>query len=139
MDRPDPFEPGQRERLALCCCGQLSIRLSGDPVLNGLCHCQDCRRRTGSAFGWSVYFPEESLKGIRGKATRYEPEAGTGTRHFCGACGTTLYWRATGLPELIGIAGGAFVDPPLPEPSASYRDTMKCAWLTLPESWKRKV
>ena len=110
----------------------------GEPVLNGLCHCEDCRRRTGSAFGWSAYFPEDRVRGLHGKAASYDPAAGTGTRHFCGTCGTTLYWRATGLRELVGIAGGAFVDPPLPPPTASYRDTQKCAWLDLPTEMKRK-
>jgi hypothetical protein len=138
MDRPDAFDPSRQERIARCCCGQLSLRVLGEPVLNGLCHCEDCRRRTGSAFGWSVYFPEDSLKGVHGEAEDYHPASGTGTRHFCGGCGTTLYWRATGLKELVGVAGGAFLDPPLPAPTASYRDTRKCGWLDLPEDWERK-
>ena len=138
MDRPDPFEPDARERIARCCCGAISIRVFGEPVLNGLCHCEDCRRRTGSAFGWSAYFPEDRVRGLHGKAASYDPAAGTGTRHFCGTCGPTLYWRATGLRELVGIAGGALVEPPLPAPTASYRDTQKCAWLDLPTEMKRK-
>ena len=138
MDRPDPFEPEERERIARCCCGAIAVRVFGDPVLNGLCHCEDCRRRTGSAFGWSAYFPEDRVRGLHGKAASYDPAAGTGTRHFCGTCGPTLYWRATGLRELVGIAGGAFVEPPLPAPTASYRDTQKCAWLDLPTEMKRK-
>ena len=138
MDRHDPFDPSQYERVARCCCGALSLRVIGDPVLNGLCHCEDCRRRTGSAFGWSAYFPEEKVKGFGGTPDQYDPASGTGTRYFCGTCGTTLYWRASGLKELVGIAGGTFVDPPLPEPTASYRDARKCAWLTLPPGWQRK-
>jgi hypothetical protein len=138
MDRPDPFTPEEQERTARCCCGQLSIRVIGAPVLNGLCHCEDCRRRTGSAFGWSAYFPEDSVRGYYGKVESYTPLSGTGTRHFCGECGTTLYWYATGLKELVGIAGGAFVDPALPPPTASYRDTQRCGWLGLPSDWQRK-
>jgi len=38
-------------RTATCCCGSASITVKDDPILNGICHCNDCKRRTGSAFG----------------------------------------------------------------------------------------
>lgn len=125
------------ERTARCCCGALTVKVSGEPVLNALCHCDDCKRRTGTAFGWSTYFREEDVLGTAGEARTYAPASGTGTRSFCARCGSTLYWRAAFFPEMLGVAGGAFVDSPLPEPSASYRDSNACAWLALPEGWTR--
>jgi len=38
-------------RKALCCCGACSIEVEGDPAINAICHCANCKRRTGSAFG----------------------------------------------------------------------------------------
>jgi len=46
---------------ARCSCGQLSLEVEGEPVLNALCYCTDCRRRTGSAFGWQAYFLEAQV------------------------------------------------------------------------------
>ncbi|MEO8278742.1 MAG: GFA family protein, partial [Ideonella sp.] len=57
-------------------------------------------------------------------------------RHFCSACGTTLYWYLSTAPELVGIAGGCFADNGLPEPTDSYTHSKKEAWLTLPATWK---
>ena len=59
-------------------------------------------------------------------------------RAFCARCGTTLYWKSFGfLPDQTGIAGGCFVDDPLPAPNLSATDTNRCAWLTLPDDWLR--
>jgi hypothetical protein len=139
MEDAAPPDTSPIERIAQCCCGHLSIAVVGDPVRSGVCHCDDCRRRTGSAFGWSAYFPQEAVSRKKGKARTYAPASGTGTRHFCGKCGSTLYWEASGLTELVGIAGGAFVDAPLPRPAASYRDSRRCEWVDLPEDWERKL
>ncbi|WP_449090106.1 MULTISPECIES: GFA family protein [unclassified Rhizobium] len=39
-------------RRARCASGQLSITTEGEPVKISACHCRECQRRTGSAFGW---------------------------------------------------------------------------------------
>jgi hypothetical protein len=59
-------------------------------------------------------------------------------RFFCARCGTTLYWKSFGfLPDQTGVAGGCFVDDPLPAPNLSATDSGRCAWLTLPVDWLR--
>jgi hypothetical protein len=125
-------------RKAACCCGAAVIEVEGDPTLNAICHCDNCKRRTGSAFGWSAYFPDERVVSIEGEFLqhRIRDEA---ARSFCAKCGTTLFWKSL-LPEqtdVTGIAGGAFLDPPLPEPVASATDQKRVPWIELPESWVR--
>ena len=121
-------------RTAECCCKAISITLEGEPQLNGLCHCDNCKRRTGSAFGWSAYFADEQVKGMTGTAASYEVDAEQ-TRYFCKACGTTLYWKTGLFQSLTGVAGGCFTTAPLPAPSASYRHDQRCAWVELPQDW----
>lgn len=122
--------------VARCSCGQLAVELEGDPVLNALCHCSDCCRRTGSAFGWQAYFLEGQVKETRGTAkSRAVPVAEPQTRHFCPDCGTTLWWTSGTAPGMVGIAGGAFDAGVLGEPIASYRDDNRCAWLAVPQGW----
>ena len=44
------------DRLARCCCGALRAEVSGDPTLVAACHCEQCQRRTGAAFGISALY-----------------------------------------------------------------------------------
>ncbi|MBL6853549.1 MAG: GFA family protein [Alphaproteobacteria bacterium] len=125
---------------ARCCCGDASIAVEGDAVLNGICNCSSCKRRTGSAFGWSVYFPDSAVVAKTGAVHIYtgKDPANPYARHFCARCGTTLYWKSQNfMPEFTGIAGGCFVDDPIPDPVFSAQDSTRCAWVTLPESWPR--
>ncbi len=123
-------------RTATCCCESIWITLEGDPQFNGLCHCDDCKRRTGSAFGWSAYFADEQVKETGGQASSYEV-APDQTRYFCKACGSTLYWKTGLFESMTGVAGGCFTATPLPEPNASYRHQQACNWIKLPQHWRR--
>jgi hypothetical protein len=126
-------------RTARCCCGDCSIEVSGEPVLNAICNCTSCRKRTGSAFGWSSYFPDTNVIAKSGTLHVYAKDGAAGyNRFFCARCGTTLFWKSFGfLPDHTGIAGGCFVENPLPAPNLSARDGDRCAWLSLPDDWLR--
>jgi hypothetical protein len=126
-------------RMAVCCCGACSIAVEGAPALNGICHCSSCKRRTGSAFGWSAYFPDDKVVGRNGETRVYAKDGPMGyNRFFCARCGTTLYWKSFGfMPDFTGVAGGCFTDDPLPTPNLSATDKDRCAWLGLPDGWLR--
>lgn len=144
LDRTNSTTTVTVTRTARCCCGSSSIRVAGEPVINGICHCTNCKRRTGSAFGWSTYFPKAAVHERRGPLSSYRVKGQTRqTRFFCSQCGTTLTWTVDTLPDLVGIAGGCFADPPedqppLGEPEATHADGQRCQWLTLPEDWPRR-
>jgi hypothetical protein len=123
-------------RRARCCCGGCSVEVQGDPEVSALCHCDDCKRRTGSAFGWSAYFADERIVGRSGDYGLYRVERGNQRRWFCAACGSTLLLKSDGRDGQIGIAGGCFVDPPLPEPTVTVSNDGRCAWLGLPGDWR---
>ncbi|MEM7426233.1 MAG: GFA family protein [Pseudomonadota bacterium] len=126
-------------RLATCCCKALGLNVEGDPVLNGICHCDDCKQRTGSAFGWSAYFNDDQIAHRHGNPGTYDVDiVPAQQRYFCLSCGTTLFWKSGSFPGLTGVAGGCFVDNPLPEPTATYRDAKRCAWVSLPKTWRRE-
>jgi hypothetical protein len=122
--------------VARCCCQACELEAEGEPVLNALCSCDSCKRRTGSAFGWSAYFADANVPAIRGELARYHVAANDTDRFFCAACGTTLYWRSAAfMPGHTGVAGGCFAATPLPEPTITANDAQRCAWVTLPETW----
>jgi hypothetical protein len=125
------------KRNARCSCGYLALTLEGESSLNALCHCDDCRRRTGSAFGWNTYWPEGQVELPCSAATiREVPVAEPQIRNSCPKCGTMLWWTTGHAPGMIGVAGGA-IEPKLEEPDASYADNQRCDWLDLPDRWMR--
>ena len=131
------------KRNAECCCGDLKVEVSGEPEQYGMCHCNNCKKRTGSAFGLSAYFKNESITGFSGEPSCYElqnPSDGwVQKRYFCKRCGTTLYWQVSGLPALTGIAGGCFSDTPLQTPGYSTSHSGKLSWIKVPCDMKRHM
>ena len=129
-------------REAKCCCGACAIQVKGEPAINAICHCRNCQRRTGSAFGWSAYFKNEQVVATIGAFRTYSIKGDAGNeqsqeRVFCGTCGTTLFWRSRDFEGLTGIAGGCFGEAaPLPEPTMTVSNETRCAWVGLPEGWE---
>lgn len=127
-------------RTASCACGQLSLQVRGDPGMHGVCHCTNCKRRTGSAFGISAYFPGSAVVRQVGESRVYAfhhaRQGHDQQRHFCPLCGTTLFWYISTLPDQVGVAGGCFADGGLPPPTYSVTHGKKEAWVHLPGEWK---
>jgi hypothetical protein len=98
-----------------CLCGAVRYRVTGEPVRASACHCTNCQRRTGSAFGIGTYFKEAqvSFNGApRGTYEYRSDESGRWLRNeFCVKCGTTMTWTAEALPGVRAIAGGSYDDP----------------------------
>jgi len=121
-------------RRAACSCGQLNVTTEGDPVRISMCHCLACQRRTGSAFGVQARFPQDNVS-IEGRSTQYVRTADSGnhiTFHFCPDCGSTVYYRLEGLPDVIAVAVGAFADPAFPAPKVSVYEARRHAWAGIP-------
>ena len=125
-------------RKAKCCCGQLSVEVCGEPRIYGVCHCNNCKKRTGSSFGMSAYFENSSVLGVVGESKEYsfhhKEKGHDQVRHFCEVCGTTLYWFVSEMPGLTGVAGGCFTEQPLGQPNYSTSHSNKCNWLMLPKN-----
>ena len=124
------------QRVARCSCQSLSVFVTGDPVRVSICHCVECQRRTGSAFGAQVRFPLAAVT-ISGPSTAYARRADSGntlTFHFCPTCGSTVYYTNDALPEFVGVAIGAFADPQAWVPEFSVYERTKHAWVQAPPS-----
>jgi hypothetical protein len=118
-------------RIARCSCGALTAEARGEPTMVLACHCTECQRRTGSAFGLGAYYPAEQVT-LAGPAKTYVrpcPEGRRMRNHFCPDCGTSLYWESALLPGAYGIAVGAFNDPGFPKPARSVWEDSRLRWL----------
>jgi hypothetical protein len=118
---------------ARCSCGALTLALAGSAKLVVACHCLDCQRRTGSAFGLGAFYPVDAVT-VSGPAREFVREGESGAQiraFFCPTCGSTLYWKAERLPAMIGVAVGALADPDYPAPARSVFERSKHAWVQI--------
>lgn len=74
-----------------CMCGavRFDARSSGR---FGVCHCEECRRWTGSAL-FAVTVPETDMTITGASAIRAFRSSDWASREFCGTCGSTLWYR----------------------------------------------
>lgn len=119
---------------ASCQCGQLTASAPGDtqPYVVA-CHCTDCRKRSGSAFGAMAYYPAEAVTftGELREYTRTTDSGHTYTTGFCPHCGTSLKGQASRLPQITGVALGCIDDGPVPAPARSVYEQGKAEWVDL--------
>lgn len=125
------------QRQAACHCGQLRVRLTGDPVLVSSCHCFACQRRSGALFGSTSFFKREQVVAIEGERKTFTRQGDSGrnlTFHFCPTCGSNVFWEAEVAPDMLSVAVGAFADPTFPAPSRTVWCESRHGWLPFPEA-----
>ena len=71
------------ERTGRCLCGAVAFRVRGAPLRVGICHCEDCRRTSGSAFSMFGVWPRRAYEGS-GDLRTWEG------RSFCPTCGSRV-------------------------------------------------
>ena len=118
-----------------CFCGEVRYKVSGEPVLQLFCFCNDCRLILGTD-GYAGYMINESdfvlAKGSPVKHEKISKEHRKVVRHFCGTCGSNL-WGETEF-GLISIAAGSLDDPSLFKPTKKAFVQDAPGWARIPES-----
>lgn len=121
-------------RTASCRCGQLRVTATGEPVRVSVCHCLECKKRSGSAFAAQARWPAERVE-IEGEATSWSYTGDSGNRgifSFCPTCGAPLYYLVEGeMAGLIAIAIGAFDEPFGDPPQYSVYEARKHEWVEI--------
>ena len=120
------------DRTASCRCGQLTAVAIGDPVRVSVCHCLDCKKRSGSAFAVQARWPADQVT-IEGQSKSWVKIADSGNRitfHFCPDCGSDVHYEINGkFDGLVAIPLGTFEDPYSLEPRFSVWEERKCDWV----------
>lgn len=121
-------------RKASCRCGQLRVTVTGDPVRVSVCHCLNCKKRSGSAFAVQARWPAEQVQ-IEGESKTFVKAGDSGnpaTFHFCPDCGSDVYYLIDGkFDGLIAIPLGTFDDPFFGKPEYSVYEGRKHEWLEI--------
>lgn len=110
-----------------CLCGEVRFEVDGAFESFFLCHCQRCRKRTGSAYAANLFSTTATLNWLQGDAkvrTFGVPE----TRHsgaFCSVCGSSL---PTVRGERIKVPAGCLDSDIAIQPNAHIFMGSKACW-----------
>ena len=121
-------------RIASCRCGQLKATGTGEPVRVSVCHCHNCKKRSGSAFAVQARWPAEQVM-IEGRSGSFVKVADSGNRatfHFCPECGSDVHYDINGkFDGLVAIPLGAFDNPYFLQPRFSVWEERKHDWVEI--------
>jgi hypothetical protein len=99
-----------------------------------VCHCLDCKKRSGSAFAVQARWPADRVT-IEGQSRSWVNIADSGNRitfHFCPECGSDVHYEINGkFDGLVAIPVGAFADPTFPPPRFSVWEDRKHDWVEI--------
>lgn len=112
-----------------CHCGAIKWSAEGQAAHHALCHCDDCRRWSGAPLvGW-IAWPADQVT-ITGETAVYASST-HGSREFCAACGTGLFYRNEAvLPGMIDIQSGTLDDPNGHPPGAQIMVKDRLSWVS---------
>lgn len=108
-----------------CFCGAVQVKVTGEPIGMGYCHCESCRRWSASPVNAFTLWKPEAVQVIKGADNigTYS-KSPTSTRQWCKICGGHVFAEH---PTLGVIDVYAAVIPDLPfEPGihVNYEDTV---------------
>ncbi len=115
-----------------CQCGAVRYWIEGEGHRLNVCHCLDCQRQSGSAFGMSLVIEPSSFRLESGRLRDFVVNASSGRKKtcaFCPECGVRIYNRTS---RLMSVKAGTLDDTSWLRPDAHYWTTRRQAWVSLP-------
>ncbi len=110
-----------------CLCGTVRYEVNGSFDYFYLCHCDYCRKDTGSAHAANLFSTTAQLAWLAG-ADRIASFRLPGTRHarsFCSVCGSALPMQQG---RLLAVPAGSLDDVPALSPQAHLFTASRAAW-----------
>jgi hypothetical protein len=121
-----------------CHCGTLRYKLTHPPLRTLICHCTDCQRISGSAFGISVVCIADAftLSGTPKRVGRTLGSGAIGYRSICPECGVWICGdpkldQSTNINRRI-VRGGTFDDTKWIKVDAHIWTRSAQPWVTIP-------
>ena len=91
-----------------CLCGAVQYEIAGELPAIQVCHCQDCRKASGSAFATNIPVKRDNFTVVRGaeELGAFPSVTRPGkSRVFCQRCGSQLYSQRDDSDEVRVRAG----------------------------------
>jgi hypothetical protein len=112
-----------------CLCATIQFEIDGDFERFYLCHCQHCRKDTGSAHAANLFSGSATLRWLSGedKVTQYTLPSTRHSRSFCSHCGSALPSLQMDGALLVVPAGSLDGEVPL-RPDAHLFTSSRATW-----------
>ncbi len=112
-----------------CLCGAVAFEVMGDFEHFYLCHCQHCRKDTGSAHAANLFSTTAVLKWLSGqdKITQFTLPSTHHSRSFCSICGSALPGVQMNGALLVAPAGSLDSDVSM-RPDAHIFASSRADW-----------
>ena len=114
-----------------CACGAIRYECSEQPLFTWLCHCEDCRKATGSAYAANVFFTPSAMTftGSEPKSYATTGLSGQALNHlFCSTCGSPVGTLADAFPIMRGVRASSLDDPTGLKPMANLWNSSALPW-----------
>lgn len=98
-----------------------------------VCHCLNCKKRSGSAFAAQARWPDAQVT-IKGGYKEWQltgDSGSTATFRFCPECGSDIAYVIDSWPGVTAVPIGAFADPDFPAPGFSAYENRKHHWVEI--------
>jgi hypothetical protein len=119
-----------------CLCGAVRYRVApGLRMKPYACHCTDCQRRSGSAFGIQLGVMSDNLS-VTGSIIEGEHVQPSGARagiFACAKCLTRLYTTNDRRPGIANLRAGTLDNSPDLVPATHLWVKSKQSWISLPD------
>ena len=112
-----------------CLCGAVEFQISGEFDSFFLCHCERCRKDTGSAHAANLFSSTATVRWLSGQ-DRIRTFRVPGTRHeksFCMECGSALPTVRSG-GALVVVPAGSIDGPVAIRPAAHICLASRAEW-----------
>jgi len=117
-----------------CQCGAVRYRIQGEALALAICHCTECQRQSGSAFGMSLITRKQDFTLLRGELKRFTRSSDSGRPvicAFCPECGTRIHHEPAYLEGVVNVKPGTLDDTSWLKPTIQGWTASKQPWLEL--------
>lgn len=117
-----------------CLCGAIRYEIDGEPFRIANCHCDDCRKATGSAYATNLFFKEEQIKILQGTPKKFEHLAdshNTMIKEFCSDCGSQVFGSGANRPGVKNVKVGSIDDARFVKPQVNLytAHALSCSYI----------
>ena len=105
-----------------CLCKSIRYEIQGEPFRIANCHCDDCRKATGSAYATNLFFKEEQITILKGNPKKFQhlaDSSNTMTKEFCENCGSQVFGSGSLRPGIKNVKVGSIDDASFVKPSVN--------------------
>ncbi len=115
-----------------CLCGKVQYEISRTPVAMMYCHCEECRRATGSSLNTSIFVRRDDFQLVSGRSLVASHETSPDNiRHFCSGCGSPLFKFFPQPAGMMTVRAGTLDSDPGVRPAGHIWVSEKAPWFEI--------